>query len=75
MGYVLDESGTDGVECSRRVASGRRVVGAIRALVNARDLHLECARVLHEILLVPVLVYGNETMLWREKEISSVRAV
>ena len=25
-------------ECSRKVASGRRVTGAIRLLVNARDL-------------------------------------
>ena len=44
LGCVLDESGTDGVECSRKVASGRRVAGAIRSLVNARDLHLECAK-------------------------------
>ena len=35
---VLDESGTDWAECNRKVASGRRVVGAIRSLVNARDL-------------------------------------
>ena len=35
---VLDESGTDGAECSRKVASGRRVAGAIRSLVNAGDL-------------------------------------
>ena len=39
----LDESGTDGAECSRKVASGRRVAGAIRSLVNARDLQVECA--------------------------------
>ena len=46
LGYVLDESGTDGAECNRKVASGRRVAGAIRFLVNARDLQLECDRVL-----------------------------
>ena len=34
-----------------------------------------CVRVLHETLLVPVLVYGIETMLWREKERSRARAV
>ena len=32
-------------------------------------------RVLHETFLVPVLMYGNETMLWKEKEISRIRAV
>ena len=47
--------------------SGRRIAGAIRSLVNATDLQLECARVLHETLLVSVLMYGNETMLWRKK--------
>ena len=32
--------------------NGRRVVDAIRSLVNAKSLHLECDRVLHESLLV-----------------------
>ena len=58
---VLYESGTDGVECSKKVASGRRVAGVIRSLVNARDLQLECSRVFGETLLVPVLIYGSET--------------
>ena len=40
---VLDESDTDAAEFSRKVASGRRVVGAIRSLDNAWDLQLECA--------------------------------
>ena len=60
---VLDKSGIDEAECSRKVVSGRRVAGAIRYLVNARSLQLDCARVLHESLLVPVLMYGSETMI------------
>ena len=36
-GIVLDKSGVDGAEYSRKVTSGRRVAGAIRSLVNARD--------------------------------------
>ena len=32
---VLDESGTDEAEYSRKVASWRRVAGSIRSLVNA----------------------------------------
>ena len=31
--------------------------------------------VLHETLLVPLLTYGSETMLWKEKEKSRIRAV
>ena len=46
LGCVLNKAGTDGAECSRKGASGRRVAGAIRSLVNARDLQIECARVL-----------------------------
>ena len=71
----MDESGTDVADCSRKVASRRRVARAIRSLVNARDLQLECARVLRETLLVPVLMYGSETMLRKEQERSRVRAV
>ena len=48
-------------EYSRNVESGRKVAGVIRSLVNARSLRLECARVLHESLLVLVLMYGSET--------------
>ena len=70
----MDELGTDGAEFSRKVASGRRVAGAIRSLVNARDLQLECARVLHETLVVPVLMYVSETMLCK-KERNRIKAV
>ena len=45
------------------MASGRRVAGAIRSLVNVRSLQLKYARVLHESLLVPVRMYGTETMM------------
>ena len=71
----MDELGTDGAECNRMVASGRRVTGAIRSVVNSRDLQLECARILHETLLVPVVMYGSETMLGKEKERSRIRTV
>ena len=47
--------------------SGSKVAGIIKYLVNARDLQLECARVLHETLLEALLMYGSETMLWKEK--------
>ena len=53
------ESGPDGAEFSRKVTSGRRVPGAIRFLVNVRDLEFECARVLHGSLLVSVFMYGS----------------
>ena len=48
LGCVLDESGTDEAECSRKVVSVRRVAGGNRSLINARSLQLECVRVLHE---------------------------
>ena len=57
------------------MASGRRVAGAIRSMVNARSLQLECARVLHESLLVLVLTYGSDTMIWRAEKRSRIRAV
>ena len=57
LGCVLDKSGTDEAECSRKVTSA--VSCAIGSLVNARDLQLEYARVLHDTLFVPVLTYGS----------------
>ena len=56
----------------RKVASGRRVAGAIRVLVSAKNLQLDCARVLPESLMVPVLTYGSETTIQREEERSRI---
>ena len=72
---IINKSGTDDAECRRKVASGRKVADAIKAPVNVRGVQLECARVLHKGLFVPVLLYGSETMLRREKERSKIRAV
>ena len=63
FGCVLDELGTDVFEYSRKVASGRKVVSVITSLVNAMGLQLECAIFLHESLLVPVFMYGSETLI------------
>ena len=59
----MNESGRDEAECCRKVASVRRFAGAISSLLNARGLQLECARIFHESLLVPVLMYGSEKMI------------
>ena len=63
----MENSGTYEAEFSRKVPSGRRLGGAIRSLVNVR--------ILQETMFVPVLMYGSERMLWKEKERSRVRAV
>ena len=65
LGCVLDVSVTDEAECRRKSLSGRKVAGA---LVNPRGLQLHYARVLHETLLVPVITYGSETLIFKEKE-------
>ena len=72
---VLADSGTDGGECCRKGATGRKVANAIRSLVNAGSLQLECARMLHEALLVSALQHSREKKIWKKKECSKVRAV
>ena len=54
-GMILDDPSTNCAECRRNVTVD------IRSLVNAWSL-------LHEAMLVPVLLYGSETMVWREKK-------
>ena len=54
----MNEADTDGAVCSRKLVSGSRVERAVKSLDNARDLQLECARVLHETFLVPLIIYG-----------------
>ena len=57
------------------MANERGIAGAIRSLVNARDLKLKCVGVLHESLLVPLLMYDIETKIRREKNRSGIMAV
>ena len=52
--------------CYKEVAKVRKVSGVIRSLVNAKGLQHDCERVLHEGLLMHILLYGSETMIWRE---------
>src|SRR5678815_1193791 len=75
FGYMLDEKGTNDAECSRKVVNGRKVAGVIKSLVNVKELSLECARVLHEGMLLPVLLYSSETMVWNKKYRSKVQCV
>ena len=51
------------LQCHKKVASERKVAGNIWSMFNAKGLQLECARVLHEALLMPVLIFGSETMI------------
>ena len=44
-------------------------------MVSDGNLQLECGRVLHEGLLMPVLLHGSETMIWGEKERYRIGAV
>src|SRR5678815_2338385 len=75
LGYVLDEKGTDDAECGRKVVNGRKVAGAIKSFMNVKGLSLECARVLHEGMLLLVLLYSSETMVWNKKYRSKVQRV
>ena len=69
----MDESGTDGAECIRKVMSGRmQVPSGPWLMLGIWSLSV---LVFYEILLVSVLMYGSKTMLWRKKERSRVKAV
>ena len=59
---VEDERGTDVAECLRKVE------GIIRSLVNDINLQPEFVSVFHEAILILVVLYGSETVAWREKE-------
>ena len=51
------------------------MASAIRSLVYAMGLQLECARILQEPLFVPILMYGSKKMILKEKERFRIRAV
>ena len=56
LGYMVDEKGTDDAECSMKVVNGRKMAGAIKSLVDAKGISLECARVLHDAITCIVVI-------------------
>ena len=44
-------------------------------LINARGLQLECARVIHPMLLMPVFMHCIKTIIWKEMEKCRIMAV
>ena len=67
--YVLDKFGTDVAKDHRKEMNGRKVAGAIRSLVNAMGMQLECPMVLNEGLLKLVLMYGRDNGMDRKGEV------
>lgn len=56
---MVKDKSMEKVEGENKVINVRRVVEAIRVLVNLKKLSQECARLLHEILPIPTLIYGK----------------
>jgi hypothetical protein len=75
LGSVLSNDGLCKAEIEQRVMKGRSVCGAIKKLVNQRSLSLECGKALYVGLLVPTLLYSNETLVMYERDISRLQAV
>ena len=69
----MAEAGKDEEECRKKMGIGLHVL--LGFLDNVRGLQLECARVLHELLLVSVFMYGSDTLIRREKKRSMISAV
>lgn len=51
------------------------MAGAVKSLVSAKGLNFECPRILHESILLLVLMYSSETVVWNEKCRSKVHVV
>ena len=41
---------------------GRKVAGVVSDLVRKNGLSVECARALHDAVLIPTLLYSSETV-------------
>ena len=65
LGCVLDELGTDDVECRRKVVSKGKAADAIRFQVSARGMQFGCARVPCDSLLVPAGLCGSAAKIWK----------
>ena len=75
LGSMLSKNGLCKSEIDNRVLKGRSVSGAIKKLLNQRHLSIQCARALHEGILVPTLLYGNETVTMYDRDVSRLQAV
>ena len=56
LGFVGGKSDTHEAECCKEMANKRKEADTIKYVVDAKCLLLECAKVLHENVIVPVLM-------------------
>ena len=75
LGSVFEKRGGCENDVNQRVIQGKKVGGIVRNLVKRNGLSVECARTIHEVVLVPTLLYGSETVYLKERDISRIRAV
>ena len=68
---VMDESGTDEAEYSRKVASGRRVAGVISSPVNARDLASVCQSCMKHCLYLLLCMAMKQCYGKRRRDLES----
>ena len=73
--FAVDDSGADGAEWYKKVASLREVVGAIKSLAIVRSLQLDFVKGIQERLQVLVWLYESEALVGRKKVISGISAV
>ena len=70
----MNESGKNNADCCRKVASGRKVTGAVRSIVMLGVCSLS-VRGCYMRDFSYLLCCMAEKMIWREKERSRIRAV
>ena len=76
MGGIFEKNGGCEKDVDQRNVQGRRVAGFVSSMVKKNGLNVECARAtIHNVVLVPTLLYGSETICLKEKEMSRIRAL
>ena len=67
LGSMFSRDGRYKMDVERRIAAGNKVNGALAALMRRRNISTAARLAVHNAVLVPTLLYGSETCVYRRR--------
>ncbi|GBP06466.1 hypothetical protein EVAR_4599_1 [Eumeta japonica] len=75
LGSLFINHGKHDRDIGRRVNAGNKLNGALLAIMNSKSVSRQTHLAIHNGDLIPTLIYGSESWVWKKKNESRINAV
>ncbi|GBP21123.1 hypothetical protein EVAR_11154_1 [Eumeta japonica] len=72
---LIDGGKIEQIDIERRVNARNEVNGVLLAITNTKSVSQQVGLAIHNVVLIPTLMYGSESWVWQKKNESRINAV